>query len=288
MDVLPKIRADTLAPASALTADGSLRLAFRRRGTGTELAQLEQRSPLRAFLPRPERADVPTAILANTAGGVVGGDRLRTEIVLEGRAEALVTSQAAEKIYRSAGPIASILTRLQVADGAWLDWLPQETILFDGTRLERRLIIDVAGDGRALAGEMLVFGRLARGESLATGLLRDGWRIHHAGRPVFADVLRLDRPAEQLAAPFGLAGGRALATLIYIGADAASHLPTARGLLAGASARCGTSCLPPVLITRWLDPDPARLRDAYLTFRARLRQAITSSAVPPAPVSWAT
>jgi urease accessory protein len=287
MDLPPKIHAG--APATpTLVADGSVRLGFRRRGAATELAELEQRSPLRAFLPRPERAGIPTAILANTSGGVVGGDRLRTDIALGHGAEALITSQAAEKVYRSAGPTAAIETRLRVADHAWLDWLPQETILFDGARLERRLELDIAAGGRILAGEILVFGRLARGETLTSGVLRDGWRIRHAGRPVFADVLRFDRPAAQLAAPFGFAGARALATLVYVGADAASHLADARDLLAGAPGRVGTSCLPPVLITRWLDPDPARLRDAYLTYRARLREALTGVSSPPAPASWAS
>lgn len=274
---------------AALTASGQVWLSFRRWGSRTELEHLEQQSPLRAFLPRPERAGIPTAILANTSGGVVGGDRLDTEVELGPGAEALITTQAAEKVYRSAGASASIATRLRVADGAWLDWLPQETILFDGVRLARRLELDVAAGGQVLAGEILVFGRLARGERLTRGWLRDGWRVCYAGRPVFADVLRLDRPEPQLAGPFGLGGARALATLVYVGANAASHLAAARNLLADAPlGRCGTSCLPPVLITRWLDPDPARLREAYLDFRHRLRATITGSEVAGAPASWST
>ena len=136
---------------------------FAHRGT-TRLARLFQKAPLRVLMPRPAPGEPPCAVLLNTSGGIVGGDALQVEVRLEAGAAAVVTSQAAEKAYRSAGADATLDVALDLADGAWLEWLPQETILFDGARLRRRLRVDAAAQARLLAIDMLVFGRRARGE----------------------------------------------------------------------------------------------------------------------------
>jgi urease accessory protein len=140
---------------------GVARIGFRSAGGATRLALLEQRTPLRVFFPRVPAGDVVEAVLINTGGGVVGGDRL--EVALEAGPDTRVraTTQAAEKIYRSAGRSCALEVSLAAGRGAWLEWLPQETILFDGCRIVRQLVLDLAPGGRALAGEMMVFGRAA-------------------------------------------------------------------------------------------------------------------------------
>ena len=80
-------------------------------------------------------------------------------------AEVEATTTAAEKIYRSDGAPARIETRLTLAPQASLFWLPQETLIFEGAALERRLQVEMAGDASLILFESLVFGRLARGES---------------------------------------------------------------------------------------------------------------------------
>jgi urease accessory protein len=82
-------------------------------------------------------------------------------------------------------------TRLRVSAGARIDWLPQETILFDGARVERRLTWTSRGDGTALLVEPVVFGRLARGEELRSGLFSDRWEVRRDGRLVMADRFRI-------------------------------------------------------------------------------------------------
>ncbi len=104
-------------------------------------------------------------MLINTAGGLTGGDRMTSEAIVGDGCSAIVTTQACEKIYRSSGGSARITTSVAVGENAWLDWLPQETILFDGARLSRRLDADIAPGATLLLVEATIFGRSARGET---------------------------------------------------------------------------------------------------------------------------
>ncbi|UFN48147.1 urease accessory protein UreD [Roseomonas sp. OT10] len=243
---------------------GTVVLRFGLVGPRTALRHLDQAAPARALFPDPEPGELPVAALVNTAGGLAGGDSLRLSVAVEAGAAATATSPAAEKIYRSLGDTTEVANRLSLGEGALLEWLPQETILFDGARLRRRTEADLAPGARLLAAEMLVFGRAARGERFARGRLLDSWRLRRGGRLLWADALRLDDPAAALAAPFGLHGGGALATLLLAAPDAAAHLP----LLREAAGPLGAATLPRdgLLLARWLGPATA--------LRAAVGQAI--------------
>lgn len=238
------------------------------------LADLEQRDPLKILFPDPLDETQPVAVLVNTGGGIVGGDSLAIEAELGARAAALVTAQAAEKIYRSWGPPARVAARLRVGEGARLEWLPQETILFDGARLDRRLAIDLAEGAECLAGEILVFGRRARGETMQSGALGDRWSVRREGRRVWEDALILDALDEAvLDKPALFAGARASATLVCASADPAKALEIARDALAGAT-NAGAGIVNSLLVARLLDPDPARLRRDYARAWSALRAGL--------------
>jgi urease accessory protein len=263
--------------SGGFSAHGVARIAFAGKGSDTRLCRLYQRQPLRVLLPRPAPGDLLQAVILNTGGGLVGGDELEIDIRAGEAARVQVTTQAAEKAYRSAGPEVSLATLLTVGRDAWLEWLPQETILFDGLRLRRRIRHDVAPGGRALAGEIVVFGRQAHGEDLRTGLFRDDWSVRIGDRLTFKDVFRLEGElAPVLAAPFALAGARAMAMLLYVADDAEGWLEPARELLeGGGSARRGLTSLPGLLIGRWLGPDAA----ACAALLARL-SAVSATPLP--------
>ncbi|MGE0719376.1 MAG: urease accessory protein UreD, partial [Alphaproteobacteria bacterium] len=146
------------------------------------------------------------------------------------------------------------------------EWLPQETILFDGARLRRKTEADVAPGGRLLALEMVVFGRIARGEAFRRGLLTDDWRIRVGGRLVWADALRLEEPMAPLFdAPAGLAGARAMATLVLVGGDGAAARDAVREVAEGApDVRIGASVVGPVMVARFLGADARNLRSAVI------------------------
>ena len=279
---------DRLALAPPLASvRGVARIGYAATGGVSRLAVLEQQSPLRVLFPRPAAGDPPVAALVTTSGGLVGGDRLDVAVSVETGARLLAVAQAAEKVYRSLGSDCAVEIALDVADGAWLEWLPQETILFDGARLRRNTTLDVAGNGRALAGEMLVFGRVARGETMTYGLVRDGWTVRRDGRLVWADALHMagDEIPYSLNAAAGFAGARAYATAIYVGPDAAVHRDLAREAAASPGVRSGATLCGPVLIARWLGREPADVRRAFGAYWMRLR-AVAGGLAPRLPRLW--
>ena len=250
--------------------NGAAEIVFKRRGEATVLARLAQQTPCRVLFPAGEPGDPPLAVLLTTSGGLTGGDALRLAVGVEPGAAACVTTQAAEKIYRSLGPDVRIDVDLSVGAGASLEYLPQETILFDGARLARRNAADIAPGGRLLAAEMLVFGRAARGEVLRHGRVFERWCVRRAGKLVWADALSLDGDiAARLGDPFAFAGARALATLFYVGEAAEKLLPRARELADGAA-----TLVRGVLIARLFGPLVHELRERLVRLIAGLRRAI--------------
>ena len=189
-------------------------------------------------------------------------------------------------MYRSRGPAADLEIRATVGPRARLAWVPQETILFDGTRLCRRLEFNLDGTACLLTGEMWVFGRIARGEVFVQGLLHDIWRIRRNGRLVWADSLRLDGDIRCLLdAIAGFAGTRAAAVLVVAGPDAAGLLEPVRRIIDRAPYRAGATVAGGVLVARWLGPDPAEVRAGYGECAAALMQQ-ADPARSGLPVVW--
>jgi urease accessory protein len=253
-------------------AEGALELRFKRRDGVTQLDHLYQAAPLRALFPRVSRGEPPQAALTNTSGGLVGGDRLRIRLACGPGAAATAVTQAAEKVYRSRGADARIDTALSLAQGAWLEWLPQETILFQDARMRRVTRIELAPDARLLAGEILVFGRRARGETTHRGLLRDAWEVSRGGRPVWADALHLEGDyAATLRASAGFDGAAATAMALYAAPDAGDRLTLARDLLPADGVTSGATAFEGLMVVRWLARDPLALRRAFGAFWSGFR-----------------
>lgn len=204
----------------------------------TSLGTLHQAGAAKIRLPAVYGSDHAEAVLINTAGGLTDGDRLETDVTVEPGADAVVTSQACERIYRAAGnDVARIDNRLSVADGAKLAWLPQETILFDGGRVVRSLTVDLSARAEFLGVESLILGRESMGETVRSGMVRDHWRIRQAGRLVFADGFALDGDLEKtVAQPALLAGNRYLSTIICCRDELHELLDPVRQALAEAGA----------------------------------------------------
>jgi urease accessory protein len=147
---------------------------------------------MKARLPKVYGDEPKTAVLINTAGGLTGGDRVAARVDWRPGADACLTTQAAERIYRSTGRTARIDAGLTVADGASAEWLPQETILFERGRFRRRTLVELSDGSRFLGVESLVLGRRAMGERIHSALIDDGWLIRRGGRPVLRDSFVLD------------------------------------------------------------------------------------------------
>ncbi len=242
-------------------ARGTARLAVSAEDGRTRLTENYQSGSAKLRFPRSPAGDPFTAVLVNTAGGITGGDRFSWSVSVGPGASATVTGQAAERIYRRSAGDASVETVLTIADGGALDWLPQETILFDRSSLTRTLAADVAPSGRLLAVESIVLGRAAMGEATRDVTVRDSWRIRRGGRLVFADGLRLDGDTTlTLSGAATGAGARALATVVLVAPEAESAIDRARAALLDSAGEAGVSAWNGMLVARLVATNGQALR----------------------------
>ncbi len=214
---------------AANRAVGRIALTVAANNGVTRRSRIREEGPLRVRCPGQPSAELEAVIL-NTAGGVAGGDRFDLDISVASQARLVVTTAAAEKIYRALDSDAVITIDLKVATGAALAWLPQETILFDGARLARTIRVDLDRDARLIACEAIIFGRSGMRETVRHGRLLDRWRVYREGRIVHAEAARFeDDIAATLAAAAVANGGSAFATVLIVPADE-SVLSAVRGL----------------------------------------------------------
>jgi urease accessory protein len=252
-------------------AVGESRVVFAVRDGATRLVDLYQRDPCRVLFPDPEPGEALQAVLLTTSGGVTGGDVLTMAIEIGPGGEAVVATQAAEKIYRaslSSEPCTMDIA-VTVGEGAILDWLPQETIVFEGARLKRRTAADVAAGGSLLACEMVVLGRAASGERFTRGLLLDSWSVRRAGKLVWTDTLRTEGETPTGA---GFGDANALATVIGVWDEPQPGFDKARTLLEAADqVRAGVTLVNGIMVARVLGEATA-VRAAVTRFLTAFRE----------------
>lgn len=198
---------------------GHGRLTTKNFASRTRLATLYQDGCAKIRLPNTHTTALE-AVLINTAGGLTGGDHMQWSATLSPAGKLVLTTQACERIYRSLGGPARMDTTLTVGDDAHLDWLPQETILFDSSHLERRIDINLGARSSLTAVEAVLLGRDAMGEAAINARLSDHWRIRRQGRLLHAEATRLDGLASERNGLSLLAGRRAFATILHVARDA--------------------------------------------------------------------
>ncbi len=211
---------------------GEAKCVFRRRGGETVLEDLRQSGSFKVRFPGRSGGGAAEAVLINTAGGLTDGDRVVFDGAVGAGASAVFTTQACERAYASRGAAAAATVRLTVGDGGRLAWLPQETILFDGSSLRRSLDIEMAEDSSVLVQESVVFGRSARGETVRFGAFRDDWRIRCNGRLRHAEAFHIDGEISRLLGRNATLGGAvAMTSIVYFAPDAEGLVDTVRALL---------------------------------------------------------
>jgi urease accessory protein len=260
----------TTSPPRLQRASGECRVAFDLRDGRTRLGDLYQRDPCRVLFPHAEPGEPPQAVLLTTSGGVTDGDTLKMALEIGPGAAAVATTQAAEKIYRAAkgGGHCAIDVAVRVAQGATLDWLPQETIVFQGARLKRRTVAEVEPGGALLSCEMVVLGRAASGERFTSGLLLDSWSVRRTGRLAWTDALRVEGETPTGA---GFGAANALATVIGVWDEPQPRFEQARALLeAAAAVRAGVTLVNGVMVARLLGEATA-VRAAIIRFLTEFR-----------------
>jgi urease accessory protein len=271
--------------------EGVAEIGFGQRDGITRLDHLYQRDPLRVLFPTPAEGDPPLAVIVTTSGGLVAGDRLKVTVRLAPGGAAHVTASAAEKVYRSTGGTTTVGQSLTVGAGAALQFLPLETILFDGARLRRETVIDLASGAAFLGGDIVVFGRRARGERFTHGSLHELWEVRREGMLVWGDALHLEDDIAGIIddpACFDRAAAFAIMILSPPAQDPRDLLNDARAIQSAdttGALRAGVTALAGLVVARWLATDVARLRRAYAELACHLRRTALGLA-PRLPRVW--
>lgn len=263
-----------------------LELAFQAAGARTVLARRRHVGPLvvqRPFYPEGGTCHV---YLVHPPGGIVGGDSLELASEVAPGAHALLTTPAATRFYRAGPhPRARLVQELEVRDGA-LEWLPQETIVFDGARA--RTVTRVQLDGSAprfIGWEIACLGRPENGERLQDGELQQDFLLYRDGMPLLLDRLRLVGGSPALDAPWGLGGAQAMGTLLMYPARQVDLAPLRA--LASDGVRHAISVVDEVLVCRALGAQAEALKQLFTAMWLRLRPGLLGrEAVPPR--IWAT
>jgi urease accessory protein len=263
--------------------EAELQLGFSQRGDKTVLSKRAHRGPLTVQRPFYPEGGACHVYLLHPPGGVVAGDQLSINAAVEHDAQALITTPAAGKFYRSGGGEAQQTINLTIAENASLEWLPQETIVYQGAQLNSSMNIDLADHAHFIGWEILALGRPAAGEGFDNGAASLNWRISRAGRLFYMERLRLD--AEAFQARWGLAGHSACGTLFVYPATAL-QLAAVQDLI-GDEANRGVTLIEGLLICRGLDLRADLLKGFFEEVWGLVRGDVIGKEVC-APRIWAT
>jgi urease accessory protein len=235
-----------------------------QENTATQLIRSYACAPLKVQRPFYPEGDVCHTVLLHTAGGMVGGDRLSYRINLDPNTKALLTTAAAAKIYRSQGEITNQQTQIFVGDNACLEWLPQETIIFDRAQYHQDLRIEL-GTGAVWCGwEIARLGRSASGEKFTSGQWRNSIEVWQQGQPMWIDRQQVD--GSQWDSEQAMAGQPILATMAVIGLSVTPELVTAaRELWVGKESSWGISAAQGGVVCRYRGSDRSAV---FLWFKA--------------------
>ncbi|WP_127145017.1 urease accessory protein UreD [Pelagibacterium montanilacus] len=259
------------APAALQRARGDGRVTAKARDGRSVLDTLYQSGCAKIRTPRTHGKAIE-AVLINSSGGLTGGDEMAWTAKAGPDAHLVVTTQACERVYRSVGGSAAVANRIEIGPGARVDWLPQETILFEDSALSRRLEVDMAPDAVFFGLEAVILGRKARGEHAERAALRESWRIRRAGTLVHAEEGQL-AAGDMLARANRalLDGAGAFATLCYVAPDAERRIGEIKDRTAR-FATAGASLVGDRIVVRALAPTGYELRKIIVPLVAALSQ----------------
>ncbi|MEH2227455.1 urease accessory protein UreD [Nostoc sp.] len=251
---------------------GKLNLVYADRQGATQLIYNHQQAPLKVQRPfYPEGEKVCHSVILHTAGGMVGGDRLSSNIHLQPQTQALITTAAASKIYRSNGLQARQNIEIQVDAGACLEWLPQETILFNDAIYRQDLRVELATGGSWLGWEITRFGRTARGEKFLQGEWRSHTEIWQEGIPLWIDRQYLPGSEETFHSPHGLAGKPIVGSLVWVGGAVSAEIVEKTRNLWDGEGEAGVSRLQHGLLCRYRGASTSEVRNWFINVWQLLR-----------------
>lgn len=257
---------------AANRAAGRLEFHVKRSAGATRRARVGEEGPLRLRCPGPPAGELE-GVIVNMSGGMAGGDRFEIAITVGPAARLLVTTAAAEKVYRALAGETTVTARLRVEAHGELAWLPQETILFDRSRLRRSIEVELAADARLILAEAVVLGRSGMGEIVAQGSLFDRRRVRRDGKLLHAETVRLEGAvAANLAQSAVANGAAALASILAVPGDDAM-IAAVRAACCCCRGEVGASAWNGFAAIRLAAADGASLRHDLVAVLTALRNA---------------
>jgi len=266
------------------TWKAQLALGFAERDGGTVLAERASDGPLVVQKPLyPEGSAVCHAIVVHPPGGIAGGDELELRVAGGARAAALLTTPGAAKWYRSAGGWAA--QRLAFEVEGVLEWLPRETIVFDGALADLRCEVRLGAEAAFIGWDVVCLGRVASGERFRRGRLKLETRISRGGKMQWLERGRIDGAGASMRSPAGLGGRTVFGTLVAAGKG------LTREVVAACRAEAGDAALtllrPDLLVARYLGDSGEQAMQCFAGLWHVLRPAVAGRAAS-APRIWST
>lgn len=265
------------APFFAQRSRGSARLSIKTSLGKSRIENLFQDGCARIRIPKTHSGDALEAVMINTSGGMTGGDQMGWEFETGDNTNAVITTQACERIYKSADGTARTDVKIKLSQGSTFAWLPQETILFDQSRFSRSILVDMTASSKLLFVESVVFGRATMGEAVEKGSIEDKWQFSCDGQLFHAEHFKLSGAInEQLKRASITNDHIAMATLVLISPTAEAKLKQARDLIGN----CGGASYFEIaktgkLLARVLAKDSYELRKTLIPLIALLNDGAT-------------
>ncbi len=220
----------------------------------------------------PEGEKVCHNILLHPPGGIAGGDALYIRINQGQKSHSVVTTPGAAKWYRSCGPQAVQDLHFSITDGAILEWLPLETIIFNGAQANMRTVVDLAHGATYLGWDITCFGRTASGEKFEFGKLRQTTELRLPGKKIWGEYVLLEGDDPMLSSPAGLAGFTVVGTLLAVGRNiTAEQLAQCREIMVDDDGRTGITTAPHVLVARYLGNSSEKAKNYFVALWELLR-----------------
>jgi urease accessory protein len=260
-----------------------LDLSYLRDGNRTLLAERRHVGPLVVQKSLyPEGDPVCQNVIIHPPGGIVGGDTLAVNVDAGPRAHAQLTTPGAAKCYRSGGAFARQRFCLRAVRGAVLEWLPQETIVFDAAKIELELSIELVDDALFMGWDVICLGRTAAGERFERGALRQRLTLTRDGTPVFVERAVLHGGAPLLTSPVGLHGSPVFGTFLAAAPAVTRTLLASCRQVPVMAGEGAVTRLPGVMIARYRGASAAAARAYFVELWRKVRPALTlRAAVPP-------
>jgi urease accessory protein len=242
----------------------------------TRMLERSHVGPLRVQKPLyPEGGSVCHAIVVHPPGGVVGGDELNIDVRAGDRANALLATPGAAKWYKANGKISRQQVRIDAGTNASIEWLPQETIFFDGAHVQLGHAVTLAADASYIGCEILCFGRTASGESFDSGRIEQRTSIRHGGKLLWFEQGNLAAGSPAMTSPLGLAGKTVCATLIAVGNVVPATVISALRDAGDGEVAYGVTQMKSVIVVRYLGDSSETARRLMISAWQMLRPALT-------------